>query len=257
MTRTDIESQAAKRVSLRLSALNLKSTALLLDVDGTLIDIAPAPHLVVVPDDLRRSLSRLSDLTDGAVALVSGRPVSDLDRLFAPLRLSAIGGHGAEMRIGDVSVDRGVAPLPEALRRRLSGIAAPGLLIEDKGYSLAVHYRAVPHLRHSVQQSIAEACEAFPSEAVEVLPGKEMLEVKRPGFDKGEAVRALMTHAPFAGRVPVFIGDDVTDDSVFSILPQLDGIGFSVERDLAGLAGVFDSPAQVRAALAALAGQAA
>jgi len=249
VARIDGQTEAASR----LSALNLKSTALLLDVDGTLVDIASTPHQVVVPDDLHRTLSRLSDLTAGALALVSGRPVGDLDRLFAPLRLSAIGGHGAEMRIGDVGVNRGVALLPEGLRRRLCENLAPGLLVEDKGYSLAVHYRLAPDLKARVQKSIAEACAAFPNEAVEVLPGKEMFEVKRAGVDKGEAVRALMTHAPFAGRVPAFIGDDVTDDSVFAILPELDGIGFSVERPLAGLAGVFDSPAQVRAALAALA----
>jgi trehalose 6-phosphate phosphatase len=229
----------------------------LLDVDGTIVDIASAPHLVVVSDELRRTLSRLVDLTAGAVALASGRPVSDLDRLFAPLRLSAIGGHGAEIRIGAVTVNRGVAQLPEGLRRLLSDIPLPGLLTEDKGYSLAVHYRGAPELKAQVEQSIAEACATYPGEALEVMPGKLMLEIKRPGVNKGEAVQALMTHAPFAGRVPVFIGDDVTDDSVFAVLPQLGGIGFSVERPCAGLAGVFDCAAQVRAALAALAEQAA
>ncbi|HWC94995.1 MAG TPA: trehalose-phosphatase, partial [Pseudolabrys sp.] len=119
--------------------LDLKTTALLFDVDGTLIDIAPRPDAVVVPDDLRQSLARLAKATDGALALVSGRPIADLDRLFAPLVLPAIGGHGAETRETPAQAVETAAPLLEALRRELAAARAidPGILIEDKGYSLA------------------------------------------------------------------------------------------------------------------------
>jgi trehalose 6-phosphate phosphatase len=227
--------------------------ALLLDVDGTLVDIAPTPHEVHVSEDLCQSLAHLSERTGGALALVSGRPIHDLDRLFAPLQLAAIGGHGAEMRLADGRHVSEVAPLPAAMRARLAAFTAPGILVEDKGYSLALHYRKAPREEEPLRRHIAAVCAEFPGEALEVLPGKALFEIKRPGIDKGRAVRMLMTHAPFAGRRPVFIGDDVTDETVFAILPALDGIGFSVHRHFAGLAGIFDSPEEVRRALRRLA----
>jgi trehalose 6-phosphate phosphatase len=235
--------------------LDLDRIALLLDVDGTLVDIAPTPHEVHVSDDLCRSLARLSERTGGALALVSGRPIADLDTLFSPLKLAAVGGHGAEMRLHDDERESMVTPLPPALRQRLTAIATPGsgLIVEDKGYSVALHYRQAPQQEQPLREHIAAACADFAGEALEVLPGKAMFEVKRPGIDKGAAVRALMTHAPFAGRQPVFIGDDVTDESVFAILPALHGIGFSVHRHFAGLAGIFNTPEDVRGALRALA----
>lgn len=229
--------------------------ALLLDVDGTLVDIAPTPQAVHVSDELCRSLAHLTERCGGALALVSGRPIDDLDRLFSPLKLAAIGGHGAEMRLAGGERVSTVAPLPPALRRRLSDIATPGsgLLVEDKGYSLALHYRQAPHQEARLSAHIAAVRADFADEALEVLPGKALFEIKRPGIDKGAAVRALMTHTPFAGRRPVFIGDDVTDESVFAILPALGGIGFSVHRHFVGLAGIFESPEDVRRALRELA----
>jgi trehalose 6-phosphate phosphatase len=236
-----------------------KSLALLLDLDGTLIDIGPSPFEVNVSDDLRSSLTRLFELTGGALALVSGRPISDLDRLFAPLKLPAIGGHGAEMRMqgGEQGgeIVRWANTLSPELRTRLAQAAAldPGIVVEDKGYSLALHYRKAPQQQDSLLRYIAAACAAFRGEAIEVMPGKAMFEIKRPGINKGEGVRKLMTKPPFAGRMPVFIGDDVTDESVFEVLPDMGGIGFSVSRHFAGLAGIFESPAQVRRALHRLA----
>jgi trehalose 6-phosphate phosphatase len=235
--------------------LDPKAIALLLDVDGTIIDIAPTPHEVHVSDALCRSLARLFDLTGGALALVSGRPIVDLDRLFSPLKLPVVGGHGAETRLRDEHIS--MKPLPEKLRRQLASATSidSRIVIEDKGYSLALHYRNAPQREEELRRHIAAACAAFPGEAIELLPGKAMFEVKRPGVSKGEAVRALMTHAPFSGRRPVFIGDDVTDESVFALLPELGGSGFSVHRHFAGVSGVFHSPEQVRRALQTLAGQ--
>jgi trehalose 6-phosphate phosphatase len=237
------------------SDLDPKSTALLLDVDGTIIDMGPTPHDVHVSDALCDSLRRLLAETGGALALVSGRPIRDLDRLFAPLRLPAIGGHGAEMRVSGAHIVQNAKLLPEAMRQWLAGMAPPGsgILPEDKGYSFALHFRGAPQREAPLRDLIERGRVNFPAESVDVLSGKAMLEVKRPGISKGIAVRALMTHEPFARRVPVFIGDDVTDESVFAILPEFGGRGYSVSRRFDGVAGVFESPMQVRSALQRLA----
>lgn len=237
------------------AGLDLASIALLLDVDGTLIDFGPTPEDVHVPDDLRASLARLDDLTGGAVALVSGRLVSAIDKLFAPLQLTVVGAHGAQLRIDSGAISHSIEPLPENLRRRLASAAAPGsgVIAEDKGYSVALHFRSAPREEKRLRAH-ADACRAeFSSEAVEILPGKSVIELKRAGVNKGLGVRALMTLPPFKGRTPVFIGDDVTDEAVFAVLPELGGLGFSVDRQFAGLAGIFNKPSDVRAALTQLA----
>ena len=237
------------------AALDPKRIALLLDFDGTLVDIAPTPDGVHVPQALCAALARLLQATGGALALVSGRPIADLDRRFSPLKLPIVGGHGAEMRVRDGERVNAVASLPRALRDRLAQAQAldPGIIVEDKGYSLALHYRKAPQCEDAVRRHIAEALAAFPGEAVEMLPGKALFEIKRPGVSKGESVRMLMTHAPFAGRVPVFIGDDITDESVFKLLPALGGRGYAVGRHFAGVTGIFDAPDDVREALRRLA----
>ena len=238
-----------------LCALDPREIALLLDVDGTLLDIAPAPDAVDVPQSLRETLARLLAATSGAMALVSGRAVSDLDRLFAPLVLPAIGGHGAEMRIRPGEKVEGAPPLPSDLREALMQAASfdPGLYREDKGYSVALHYRNAPAAKDQLADRISTALAHFASEAVEVLEGKAVFEVKRAGLSKGSAVRLLIKTAPFAGRQPVFAGDDVTDESVFAALPELGGLGFSVQRAVPGVAGIFSSPNALRTALAHLA----
>jgi trehalose 6-phosphate phosphatase len=234
-------------------SLDLNSIALLLDVDGTLIDLKPSPGEAHVSAELRDLVARLAHQTGGALALVSGRPIADLDRLFSPLEFPAIGGHGAETRLRAGQVTLGVVHLPQDMRRQLADAAKPGMIVEDKGYSLALHYRNAPDHEEHLRASIDAGRAAFPGEATEVQPGKFMFEVKRPGVSKGEAVRALMAEPPFAGRRPVFIGDDVTDETVFAILPAMKGLGFSVGRHFAGLAGIFESPKQVRRALQNLA----
>jgi trehalose 6-phosphate phosphatase len=142
------------------------------------------------------------------------------------------------------------------LRRRLAdGVGiGPGIVVEDKDYSLALHYRKAPEHAEQLRRHIAAARTAFSAEPTELLLGKAMFEVKRPGISKGTSIRKLMAHAPFTGRMPVFIGDDVTDESVFEVLPEIGGKGFSVSRYFPGLSGVFKDPAQVRSALDSLAG---
>lgn len=237
------------------NSLDPTKIALLCDVDGTLIDIGPSPFEVNVPADLKATLARLYELTNGALALVSGRPIRDLDMLFAPLHLPAVGGHGAETRVAEGARVERIDDLPEALRRHLIDVAKPGSGIEyeDKGYSVALHYRKAPKQAEPLRRHIAAARTAFADEKTELLLGKAMFEVKRPGVNKGAAVRSLMQEPPFAGRMPIFLGDDVTDESVFEMLPSLGGTGFGVGRHFPRIAGMFPSAEGVRRALQSLA----
>jgi trehalose 6-phosphate phosphatase len=239
-------------------ARDLGAVALLLDVDGTLLDIAPTPSSVTVPDKLRTSLGELYGRTGGALALVSGRTVGDLDRLFAPLRLPAIGAHGAEMRLADDRpAQRAGAAIGESVRRRFAAIAAidPGVIVEDKGTSLAIHYRLAPQREGLVKQEIAAILNRLAPPPLRVMYGKAVVDITPPAFSKGAAVRDLMQHQPFANRCPVFVGDDTTDETVFAVLPMLGGRGYSVERPMAGASAVFASPREVRCWLAQLCGQ--
>jgi trehalose 6-phosphate phosphatase len=236
--------------SIPLPSTNLGDLAILLDIDGTILDIAPTPGDVTVPALLRQTLARLSRETGGALALVSGRPVGDIDLLFAPLRLPAIGGHGAELRAsadGEMDSDH-VRPLDGGLKDRLAELAvgAPGILVEDKGYALAVHYRLAPEQEGKVKRAVAAIQADWPKEGIEVLPGKAVVEIKAAGFHKGAAVRELMKHKPFAGRRPIFIGDDTTDESAFAVMPEFNGLGFSVGRHMPGAAHCFATPSEVR-----------
>jgi trehalose 6-phosphate phosphatase len=239
---------------------DLRRWAILLDIDGSILDIAPSPRQVSVPRELRRTLVRLGELTDGAVALVSGRTINDIDLIFAPLRLAAIGVHGAEMRIsGDAEVQMRARPLSNALKRKLAGAAGmtPGVLVEDKGYSLALHYRQTPEKGPELLEAVAQICVNAPAEPVEILQGKLVVDIKPAGINKGIAVSDLMRQAPFAGRLPIFIGDDTTDLPVFSTIPKFGGQAYSVGGIVAKVDGHFDRPATVRSWLARIATQSA
>src|SRR2546423_1430516 len=235
---------------------HLSETAILLDVDGTLLDLMPAPREVWVPPGLAKTLTRLLERTSGALALVSGRSLNDIDLIFAPEQFPAVGGHGAEMRItGDSeAVATHAPPMDKELKRRLAAIAklSPGILLEDKGYSLALHYRLAPHAEKAIYEAVSLIRADLPNAPIEVLPGKCVCEIKHSGCTKASGVRELMTRTPFKGRRPLFIGDDVTDESVFAIMPDLNGVAFSVGRRAKGVAGHFDDPSDVREFLARL-----
>jgi trehalose 6-phosphate phosphatase len=235
-------------LDLFIDAITLPSRAVLLDVDGTILDLAPTPLEVVVPPDLTVALERLSKRVGGALAFVSGRPLAELDLFFAPLKLPSIAGHGAELRLADGTVQRATTFLDPALKAEIASVGdnRPGVVVEDKGYSIALHYRLVPHLGHEVRDEVSAICARFCSARLEILPGKSVVEVKQPSFNKGTAVRELMHHAPFDGRKPIFIGDDVTDEAAFEVLPEFDGVGFSVGREVQGIAGMFEAPSDVR-----------
>jgi trehalose 6-phosphate phosphatase len=205
--------------------------ALFLDVDGTLLEIEREPGAVHVPDELCRVLDELQAATGGALALVSGRSLEQLDRLFSPLRLSAAGLHGLERRNLGSQVVR-AAPDPAILARaweRLSAFAAAteGVLLEDKGLTLALHYRNAPAAA-AAAVAVAEAAVAESAGDLVLLRGKMVCELKPPGADKGQAIAAFMEEPPFAGRRPVFAGDDVTDEAGFATINALGGISIRI-----------------------------
>jgi trehalose 6-phosphate phosphatase len=226
----------------------LEECAFLLDVDGTLLDLAPTPREVYVSKELRQTLQKLYERTGGATAFVSGRPVEELDLIFAPLQLPAVGGHGCEFRLtpsGEMHPVGAIA-LPTQVKRRFATIAeaAPGIIVEDKKFSIALHYRLAPEMEEHVRRSAASICEEVDL-PLELLCGKSVVEIKQAGYSKALAVREIMQHAPFAGRRPVFIGDDTTDEPVFPVIPEFGGTGFSVGRRIPGT-GHFDQPRDVR-----------
>jgi len=240
-----------------LPEVDLAHDAILLDVDGTLLDIAPTPDEVHVPDALREALARLEEKSGGCVALISGRPLQSLDRLFAPLRLPAAGCHGAELRprTGADEAEHDATRMPDSAKAAFADVAAlvPGLRVEDKGFTLAFHYRSIQDREADVLNAVAaHMAELGPD--YEMLRGKAIVEVKPRHFNKGTALRGLMSYAPFAGRRPIFHGDDVTDEDVFQALPEFGGVGISVGRRIAGAEYCVESPSDIRRWLAHLAG---
>ena len=229
---------------------NPDSTAILLDVDGTLLDIAPMPMDVRVPRQLHDSLQALSTQLGGAIAFVSGRPIAELDHIFKPLQLPAVGGHGAEVRYSsDGGIRRSeVASLDEDIRKDFSRIGQldPGIKIEDKNYSLAIHYRLAPQFGGEIMKRVADICKHDRCDSLEVLPGKAVIEIKPKGYNKGTGLHELMAVAPFTGRRPIFVGDDVTDNAAFAALPDFHGIGCSVGGIVPGATFNFDGPQDVR-----------
>ncbi|WP_372069808.1 trehalose-phosphatase (plasmid) [Tistrella mobilis] len=204
--------------------------ALFLDVDGCLVDIAPTPDAVVVEPGLPALLDRLTARFGGALALVSGRPLAELEQLFHPARPAAAGQHGLEWR--------GRPPLPrpegfEALDAPLQAFAEahPGVLLERKSHGFALHYRAAPAAGAG---ALALACRLAATTAPElrVMPGKMVVELRMAGADKGTAIRAFMEAPPFRGRVPVFAGDDVTDEDGFAMVNAMGGHSIRVGPDI-------------------------
>jgi trehalose 6-phosphate phosphatase len=203
--------------------------ALFLDVDGCLVDFADAPDAVRLPRRLPALLQRLAHRLDGAVALVSGRPLAGLDRLFAPLRMPAAGLHGLELRNGAQ-----LRPTPET-PAALAGIrdealalalAYPGAIVEDKGPALGLHWRAAPAARDALRALAEAALPRLPGYRLQ--HGDSVVELRPADGDKGRAIAALLETLPFRGRVPVFAGDDITDESGFAVVNAHDGISVLV-----------------------------
>ena len=202
-------------------------TAFFLDVDGTLLDFKPRPEDVVADEELRALLAELLADAGGAVALVSGRTIADLDRIMSPLVLPAAGTHGAELRFADGKRETTESAVLEEVRAAAQRFVDkhPRLRLEDKGASLAIHYREAPEL----SAAIAEFLQAtVVQDGLMVQHGKMVAEMKSARSDKGTAIAVLMQSAPFAERVPLFIGDDLTDEHGFAAVNKLGGVSIKV-----------------------------
>ena len=210
---------------------SLAGHALYLDIDGTILDLAPSPDRVEVPVWMVPLLQRLWLKLDGAVAFVSGRNIAAIDALFEPLKLPAIGVHGGEIRIGGgpVVIDESLmAELQAALPLLHDAIAhVHGVYLENKRCAIALHYRSVPERGREVLK-IAELVVAGLGPAFAVLVGKCVVEIRPRHLTKGAGLRRLMEQEPFRGRSPIFAGDDVTDEDAFEVVNRFGGISVRV-----------------------------
>lgn len=207
------------------------SDALFLDIDGTLVDLAPAPDCVDVDPTLASALVSTARILGGALALVTGRSIRDADGLFPGLKLPIAGQHGCERRShdGTLRLHASDAGTLDRLRDLFSGFAArhPGVVVEHKGASLALHYRAVPGLASHVHQTIRDAVDGVDGDWT-VEGGKRLVEVRPEGRDKGRAIADFIGEPPFAGRRPVFVGDDRGDEHGFRVVEKARGIAIKV-----------------------------
>lgn len=211
-----------------------ESHAIFLDIDGTLLDIAPSPQAVVVPAGLVQSLTRLRETLGGALAFVSGRALGEIDRLFAPLHTAAAAEHGAVVRLPNGAIEEAPVKVPPAWRTVLSQLADryPGVLIEEKAHSIVTHYRLAPEAEPVVRRTVSAIAAGVPG--FDVLPARMAYEICGRDVSKGAAVRRLMTIPPFAGRKPIYIGDDVTDEPAIAAAQEAGGLGLHVARDFNG-----------------------
>lgn len=209
---------------------NPRACALFLDVDGTLLDLAATPKSVRVPEGLVGILQRLSLAFDGAVAIITGRLISEIDLLLSPLRLTASGVHGAEFRRApDREIERVTARLPSDVIQSMRKLALdiPGVIAEPKGAGLAVHYRQAPHAEHDILTALEASLDSHAG-AFELLPGKRLFEIIPSGLSKGTALNALSTLPAFRGRTPIMIGDDIGDEAAFAAAEGLHGFALRV-----------------------------
>jgi len=213
---------------MQLLPLLTTAHALFLDFDGTLTEMAPRPEAVRIASGLVPTLSSLQAHMGGALAIVTGRPEADIDGFLAPLRLPLASEHGAQYRLADVSHPAIEPPDLAPVLRAAQELAArnPGLLVEEKRASIALHYRQAPYLEALCHDTLARAMQAL--DGVELLRGKCVFEVKPRGIHKGQAIIDFMAEPPFAGRMPVFVGDDVTDEAGFAAAQALGGWGIKV-----------------------------
>ncbi len=200
--------------------------ALFFDFDGTLVEIAARSDLVQVESFVLEVLSGLESRYGGAVAVVTGRPLDVVDAFLAPLKLAVAAEHGSVRRdaSGHVHLNEDNAGSIEAAYGALAPLEAanPGLILERKRSSVALHYRQRPELAALCETGVKDVVANNPG--LVILPGKMVFELKPQGVDKGVAVRAFVEEAPFKGRVPVFVGDDVTDEHAFEVVNELGGM---------------------------------
>lgn len=208
-----------------------ENSAFFFDFDGTLAALAPRPELVQVESRVSDLLRGLCERLDGAVAIVTGRPLDVVDGFVAPLRLATAAEHGSIRRdaSGHVYADtrslQAVVAVGDVLERFVAD--NPGLLLERKQTSVALHYRQSPELGAACRTAVEDAVAS--TDGLVVLPGKMVYEVRPKGCDKGVAVEAFLSEAPFKGRVPVYVGDDVTDEDAFAVVNALGGVSVKID----------------------------
>lgn len=228
-----------------------QSWALFLDLDGTLIDLAETPAEAVQPEGLVENLSIAARKLDGALAIVTGRPIAALDQLLRPLMLPAAGQHGAELRLSprEAAFRLPTAPIGATVRAAALQAAGafPGVAVEDKGQTLAIHFRAAPTAEEPLRRQLMGIL-AQSGNGLALGQGKMVMEIRDPRYGKGSAVEAFMGEPAFAGRLPIFIGDDETDRDGFVAAERLGGLALRVGGEQAAFAG----PADVRSWLAGL-----
>jgi trehalose 6-phosphate phosphatase len=207
------------------AGLFTEDSALFLDFDGTLVDIAPTPDAVVVAPELLGLLSAMRDRLGGALAIVTGRPISGIDHFLPGLVLDACGMHGLERRLsGDVTFPEDLADLTPSIARVRERLAAyPGVIVEDKRVGVAVHWRTAPEAEAEARAAIDDLAAELGA-AYKIQEGKAVREIVPSRAGKGEGIRALMRSEPYAGRRPIFIGDDKTDENGFEAVNELGGV---------------------------------
>lgn len=227
--------------------LPARDWALFLDVDGTLIDLAPTPDSVHVPPDLLDHLRSLHDALDGALALVSGRRIETLETLFAPLKLPAIGLHGLQRSSGEHYATSELHQDFAAVDAAALDLAAkfPGSVVEHKGITYALHWRNAPLAEEPFVELAHWALTLLPGYGLQ--RGHDVIELRPDGHDKGDAVIALLQQPPFRGRTPVFVGDDLTDEHGFDAVNASQGLSVLVgERSPSAATRGLHGPAAVR-----------
>jgi len=224
-----------------------REVALFLDFDGTLVDIALTPEGIVVPDTMVSLIASLTERLDGALAIVTGRPIADIDRYLSPLSLVVAGVHGAEIRASDNGSVELMAPpimptVVEAVQRMAEGI--PGILVEVKKTSISVHHRLAPDLGPAIADGLQKILDDSPDHLI-LCGGRKVFEIVPRHISKGAALETLLGLQPFRGRRPIMIGDDISDQSAFDAAIRLGGMGLKVagehfSRKIADFAGPAD-----------------
>jgi len=205
--------------------------AIFTDFDGTLVDIAETPDSIEVPSTLPEQLERAAQGLGSAFAVITGREITDIDKYLAPLVLPVAGAHGSQRRRADGSfeaLDPEIIAAAHALAETLEPLLAanPDLLVERKDGAVALHYRLAPELERACEIAMEEA--AHEDDRFQLVHGKMVIEARPKGLSKGTALRAFMQEEPFTGRIPVFIGDDTTDEDAFIAAQDLGGVGIKL-----------------------------